>query len=95
MSQKLYDSEKIDRAVAVFEGEGLSAPEALLASTRLLVQSLERMKKEAPAIRESASEEVIKDFAMIELNEVIYDIQDTVPVALRIFNSYMRDPDPK
>lgn len=92
MSDKLYDHEKVDKAVAMFEGEGLNASESLLASARLFTRSLEQFRKEVPEIRAEVGEERIRDFAQEELNEVIYDIQDTVPVAVRLFNSLMREP---
>jgi len=91
VSDKLIDEEKIDKAVAMFEGQGLSAAEALLASARLYTAALNNFKSAAPAYRAEIGEENIRRFATEELNDVIYDIQDTVPVALRLFNSLMRD----
>ncbi len=95
LAEELYDNEKVEKAVAMFEGQGLSAPEALLASTRLLTASLARFKKEAAAFRESVGEENTRRFATEEMNEIVYDIQDSAPVAVRIFNSLMRDPEQK
>ena len=93
MAEQLYNRDKIERAVSVFEGEGLDAPEALLASARLFIESLEKFKKEAPGFRTKVGEEAIRQFAMEDMNDLIYEIQDAVPVALRIYNSMMRDPD--
>lgn len=93
MADKAYDNDEIAKAVAMFDGQGLDAPEALLASARLFLQALDRFKKEAPAFRAKVGEECIRDFAMEEFNDLVYEIQDAVPVAVRIFNSLMRDPD--
>lgn len=95
MAEDLYDSEKIDTAVAMFEGQELTAPEALLASARLFTASLSRFRKELTAFRSAVGEENIRRFASEDMNEVIYDIQDAVPVAVRVFNSMMRDPEEK
>ncbi len=95
MSRKPYDQEKVQKAVTMFEGQGLSASEALLASARLFTDALARFKTEAQDFRQQAGEESTRQFATEELNELIYDIQDSVPVAVRVFNSLMRDPDQK
>ncbi len=96
MSEKLYNRDNIDKAVAMFEERELDSAEALLASARLFTQALDRFKKEAPAFRARVGEERIRDFAMEEFNDLVYEIQDAVPVAVRIFNSLMRSPeDPK
>lgn len=96
MVEEAYDRDKIGKAVAMFEEQGLDAPEALLASARLFTQALDRFKREAPAFRAKIGEDRIRDFAMEEFNDLVYEIQDAVPVSVRIFNSLMRDPeDPK
>lgn len=96
MAEEAFNESEIAKAVAMFEEQGLDAPEALLASARLYLKALTRFKKDAPAFREKIGEERIRDFAMEEFNDLVYDIQDSVPVAVRIFNSLMRDPeDPK
>jgi hypothetical protein len=93
VSDDIINEDKIQKAVAVFEGEELAAPEALLASARLFAASLSRFRKEAPDYRKNAGEEATRRFATEHLNEVIYDLQDAVPVAVRVFNSLMRDPE--
>lgn len=93
-SQHPINPEAIDKAVAVFEEAGLSTPEALLASARLFTCALQRLKTEAPALRQQLGEDATRAFATEELNEVIYDIQDSIPVAVRIFNSLMREAEP-
>lgn len=92
MSDAILDEESIDKAVAMFESAGLNSPEALLASARLFTASLARLQAEAREIRTDMGEVDIRRFATEHLNEVIYDIQDTIPVAVRLFNSFMRDP---
>lgn len=77
----------------MFEEEGLDSPEALLASSRLLIRSLDRFKKDAEDFRARAGDEAVRQFASEELNDMIYDIQDAVPVAVRLFNSLMREAD--
>jgi len=91
VTDKQIDEEKIKQAVAMFEGQGLNEAEALLASARLYTAALNSFKSAAPAYRQAIGEENIRSFATEELNDVIYEIQDTVPVALRLFNSLMRD----
>lgn len=81
----------MERALAAFEAEATGAPEALLASVKLLVQSLARFRAEAPEFRERIGEAQVREFATVEFNELVYDIQDSVPVAVRLFNSLMRD----
>lgn len=93
MTPENYDSQKIDHAVETFENSGLSAAEALMASVKLMVKSLARFRAEAPAFREEIGEERIREFAMVEMNELVYEIQDSVPIAVRMFNSLMRDKD--
>lgn len=93
MSEKPYDQDKVQKAVTMFEGQGLNSPEALLASARLFTAALARFKAESSSFRREAGEEKTREFATEELNELIYDIQDSIPVAVRIFNSLMRDPD--
>ncbi len=96
MAKEAIDRVKVDKAIAMFEGQELDAAEALLASTRLFTYALDRFKKEVPAFRAQLGEERIRDFAMEEFNDIVYEIQDAVPVAVRIFNSLMRNPeDPK
>lgn len=93
MSEQLYNSENIERAVTVFEGEGLDEPEALLASARLFVESLTRFNNAKDQFRAKAGDEAVRQFAMEEMNDLIYEIQDAVPVAVRLFNSLMRSAD--
>jgi len=93
VADKPYNEENIQRALDAFEQEVTNAPEALLASVRLLVKSLARFRNDAAALRESLGEEATREFATQEMNELVYDIQDSVPVAVRLFNSMMRDKD--
>ncbi len=92
MSDKPYDQEKISKVVEMFEEQGLTAPEALLASARLFTACLDHFKKDVRRFREEIGEDAIRDFASEEMNDLIYDIQDSIPVAVRVFNTMMRDP---
>ena len=92
MSDEILDEDSIIKAVAMFESAELKSPEALLASARLFTASLARLRAEARDVRTEMGETDIRRFATEHLNEVIYDIQDTIPVAVRLFNSFMRDP---
>ena len=64
-----------------------------MASVQLMVKSLARFRAESAAFREQVGEERSRDFAMEELNDLVYEIQDAGPVAIRIFNSLMREGD--
>ena len=93
MTEKPYDPQQIERVIAAAEAENANAAEALMAAVQLMVKSLARFRTEAPAFRERVGEECVREFATVEFNELVYEIQDSVPVAVRIFNSLMRDPD--
>lgn len=87
----LYDPEKISRAVDHFDEASLTPVEALLASHRLFQKSLRQFRAAAPGFRDLAGEEATKAFVTEELNEIIYDVQDSVPVAVRLYNSLLRE----
>ena len=87
----MINQESVEKAVAMFEGADLNSAEALLASARLFTASLARLKREASTVRAEIGEERTRRFATEYLNEVIYDIQDSVPEAVRLYNSLMRD----
>lgn len=92
MPDDIIDEQAVEKAVLMFDEAGLDAKTALLASARLFTMQLNRFKAEAPRIRAELGEENTRRFATEHLNEVIYDIQDSVPVAVRLFNALMRDP---
>lgn len=64
-----------------------------MASVQLMVKSLERFRTESASFRKQAGAERSRDFAMEEFNDLVYEIQDAGPEAIRIFNSLMRDAD--
>ena len=91
--QPPFSPEKVDQAVKAFEARDLESIEALMASVKLMVSSLARFRADAGDFRERLGEERAREFATVEFNELVYEIQDAVPVAVRVFNSLMRDKD--
>lgn len=86
-----FNPERINQAIADFEAQELKSIEALMASVQLMVKSLARFRADAPAFRDRLGEERVREFATVEFNDLVYQIQDAVPVAVRLFNGMMRD----
>lgn len=91
MPNPVLDTEKISAATNEFAQKDLSSAEGLLAAGKIYVEALARFKKESPEFREAIGEEAIREFATQELNELIYDIQDSIPVLVKTYNSLLRD----
>lgn len=91
MSSEVYCEKKITEALEQFDKAELNASESLIAATKLYISSLDRFKKEAPAFREKLGEEKTREFATQELNELIYEIQDSIPAIVKTYNSLLRD----
>ncbi len=70
----------------------LSAPEAALTSITILEESLLFLRKHSADLKESWGEDVTRNFALEDFNDLIGRIQDLVPVAVRTYNSLLRDP---
>lgn len=94
MTPKPYNPNKIDDAIKAFNNTQPTPAEALLAAVKLMTTALNQFQKEAPTLRNQIGEQQTKEFAMIEFNELVYDIQDAVPQSVRIYNSLMRDKKP-
>ena len=92
---KAYDRERINSAISEFEKRGLSPAEGLIAAGQLLVSQFKQFRETAPDFRANVGDEVAKNFAHQELNDLIYDLQDIIPPAIRTYNSLLRDPDQK
>jgi hypothetical protein len=88
---EVFNPDKVNRAVDVFEEASLTPVEALLASHRLFQNSLRAFRAGAGDFRDVAGEEATHAFATQELNEIIYDMQDCIPVAVRLYNSLLRE----
>lgn len=89
---KAYDNTRIDAAVQQFESIELTPAEALLASAKLLQNSLRHFREDASRFRGEMGEQVTHQFARQELNDLIYDLQDSIAPALKTYNSLLRDP---
>jgi len=90
-----YDRERIDLAIGEFEKLELSPVEGLIAAGQLLVSQFKRFRETSTDFRARVGDEVAKNFAHQELNDLIYDLQDIIPPAIRTYNSLLRDPDQK
>ncbi|MGI8906784.1 MAG: hypothetical protein ACR2IE_09875 [Candidatus Sumerlaeaceae bacterium] len=90
-----YDPSRVEDAVRKFNEAGLTPAEALLAAARVLQESLKAFQQHAPRFRAEIGEPATHDFARQEFNDLIYELQDTIPSAIRTYNSLLRDPDQK
>lgn len=88
-----YDPARIEAAIARFRDGDLNVAESLLASVRLALEELKRFRKEVTQFRASHGDKVSKEFAQIELNDLIYDLQDALPPTIRAYNALLRDLD--
>lgn len=88
-----FDQSNIDKAVEQFQNSGLEPAEALLAAVKLMVDALAQFQSAAPAFMDRVGEERTRQFATEEFNDIVYEIQDSVPVAVRVFNKLMRGKD--
>ncbi len=86
-----YTEAKVQAALAAFEGVDLTPAESLVASAQLLHQSLESFRKAAPDFRAEVGEEASRSFATEELNDIIYQLQDSITPLLKTYNSLLRD----
>jgi len=93
MSEKAYNPTRIEAAVVAFQSVELTGAEALLASARLLQESLTAFRKLAPAFRAEIGEDATRSFATEELNDLIYELQDSIQPLLKTYNSLLRDPE--
>ena len=82
----------MDAAIASMRELELSAPEAALASITILEENLLFLRKHSADLRESWGEDAVRNFAMVDFNDLISRLQDLVPVAVRTYNSLLRDP---
>src|SRR5262245_57528068 len=92
---KPYNPDRIEKAVTEFDGLKLDPVEGLLASGRLLVSQFQRFREHAAAFRSKVGDAEARNFAHQELNDLIYDLQDIIPPAIRTYNSLLRDPEQK
>ena len=91
--EKPYNLERIENAVHQFEQQHLEPIEGLLASNRLMISEFRRFRESAGDFRVKVGDQVAKDFAHQELNDVICELQDLIAPAIRMYNSLLRDLD--
>lgn len=58
-----------------------------------MVDALAQFQASAPEFMDRIGEDRTRQFATEEFNDIVYEIQDSVPVAVRIFNKLMRGQD--
>jgi hypothetical protein len=90
---QLYDRARVDRAIAGFRGMSLNPVEAMLASFELSRDYLKQFRTLARQLRREKGDAVMADFARLELNDIIADLQDAVAPTVRTYNALLRDPD--
>lgn len=93
LSTKAYDETTVAAAVAGFKAASPSPVEALLASARLLQESLQTFRNTAIEFRAHVGDEKCRSFATEELNDIIYELQDSISPLLKTYNALLRDPD--
>ncbi len=86
-----YDSANIEAAIARFRDGDLNMAESLLASVRLAVEELARFRKSVARFRSEHGDAASREFATVELNDLIYDLQDAIPPTVRAYNALLRD----
>ena len=91
--KKVYDPAKIDAAIARFRAGELNRAESLLASVRLALEELKRFRAEVAQFQQEHGDAVSREFATLELNDLIYDLQDAIAPTIRAYNALLRDLD--
>lgn len=86
-----YRAEQVDKAIRHFEAAGATLVESLLASCRLAADCIGRFQREAPQLRAEIGDEAAADLARREINDLICDLQDAIPTAIRGYNALLRD----
>lgn len=71
----------------------LNLAESVLASVRLALENLERFRKQVGEFRSEHGDSESRDFARLELNDLIYDLQDVIQPTIRSYNALLRDLD--
>lgn len=89
----IYNAEQVEKAVARFREAELPLAESLLASARLLLEDLTRFRQEVMQFRAEHGDPASRDFARLELNDLIYDLQDAIAPTIRAYNALLRDLD--
>ena len=89
---KPYDEERITSAVDQFHNAGLTPVESMLAAARLLQSTLQAFRADAARFRGDIGETATHAFARQELNDLIYELQDSIAPTVRTYNSLLRDP---
>ena len=87
------DPERVAAVVRLLEQAGLNPAEASLAAGTALVDALRRLHADTPALRASHGDAAAALFARGELNDLIAELQDILPLAVRTYNALLRDPD--
>lgn len=88
-----YNPETIDAAIARFREGDLNRAESLLGSVRLALEELKRFRAEVAQFRTEHGDAAAREFATVELNDLIYDLQDAIPPTIRAYNALLRDLD--
>ncbi len=77
--------------MARFREGDLNGAESLLGSVRLALEELKRFRAEVAQFREEHGDAVSREFATVELNDLIYDLQDAIAPTVRAYNALLRD----
>lgn len=89
----LYDEKKIQAAIEAFDEVGLNDAEAIMAAVRLVARSVDNFRAAVPELRTQHSPDELAAFARLEFNDLIAELQDAMPPAVRAFNAILRDPE--
>lgn len=92
-NEALYDREKVDRAIARFREMDLNLVEAMLASWELAREYLLEFRKKAGQVRSDQGDEAVAALARFEINDLICELQDSIPPMVRTYNALLRDPE--
>lgn len=88
-------TEQVEKARQQFQAVDLTPAEGLMAAAGLLLENIKAFRAEAPSFRARCGEAETRRFATEELNDLIYDLQDSIQPLLKTYNSLLRDPSQK
>lgn len=89
----IADPERVAEAGRLLEQADLSPAEASLAAGTVLVDALRKLHADASSLRTRHGDDAAAQFARRELNDLIAELQDILPLAVRTYNALLRDPD--